>query len=61
MESNEQTELTSKTETLIDGERITASVGGRIVGRGSEQKGKGLVDMDNRVMITGGRGYKGTK
>ena len=35
--------------------------GGRLGGGGIEQKGKGLMDMDNSVVIAGGRGYKGTK
>ena len=28
---------------------------------GVEQKWKGLMDMDNSVVIAGGTGYKGTK
>ena len=36
---------------------MTAGVGGG----GFEQKEKGLMDMDNGVMIDRGGGYKGTK
>ena len=61
MESNEQTELTSKTETdSIDGEQIESY--GR-VGLGMEglsKKEKGLMDMGNTVVIAGERGVQGT-
>ena len=40
---------------------MTASSGVRLEGGGIEQKGKKLMDMDNRVVIAGGRGCKGTK
>ena len=41
MESNEQTELTSKIETFLQVQsRLTAMVGGRLRGGGIKQKGK---------------------
>ena len=41
---------------------MTASGGWGGLGGGEiEQKGKGLMDMDNSVVIAGGRGRKGTK
>ena len=40
MESNEQTELTSKIETDSDREQMTAMGWGRLGGRGIKQKGK---------------------
>ena len=39
---------------------MTASVGGRLGGGGTEQKGKRLADMDRSMTIAGGRGYKWT-
>ena len=62
MESNEQTELTNKTETdSISESRIAAKVGWeeRLGDGGIEQKEKGLVDIDNSVVIAGGGRYKG--
>ena len=56
MESNEQTELTRKMWTDSEMEsKITASRDG-LGGKGIEQKGKGLMDMDNSGVIAGGRG-----
>ena len=54
MESNEQTELISKMGTDSQMEnRMT--VGGAEVGmEGWRKKEKGLMDMDNSVVITGG-------
>ena len=40
MESNEQTELTRKTDRLVDGEQMTATGVGKLGGGGNEQKGK---------------------
>ena len=43
---------------------MTGSGGGGGLGQGVEglsEKEEGLMDMDNSVVITGGRGYKGTK
>ena len=40
---------------------MTAISGGVIGDRRIESKGKGLMDMDNKVVIVGGRGYKRTK
>ena len=45
---------------LIDGEQMTASRVSEGV-EGLSKKEKGLMDMDNSVVIAGGRGYKGTK
>ena len=66
VESNEQTELTSKSETDSQGEgRRTISGGRGCVGM--KQKGKRLMNMDNGVLIAwgrwggGGREYKGDK
>ena len=42
-------------QTLIDGEQMTASVGGSQRVEGPRKKDKGLMDMDNRVVIAGGR------
>ena len=39
---------------------MTASWG-RLGVEGLRKKEKGLMDMDNRVVIAGERGYKGTK
>ena len=55
MESNKQTELTSKTDVVIDGEQMTANGGGRLAGGGMEPKGKGPTDTDNSVVIAEGR------
>ena len=57
MESNKQTELTSKIERLIDGGQMTAV--GEQGGEGVEEwskKEKELMDMDNSVVIAEGRG-----
>ena len=61
MESNEQTELTSKTETDTQMEsRLTANGWGRGYWvEGLSKKEKGLMDMDNSVVITAGRRKKG--
>ena len=40
--------------------RMTASGGGEGV-EGLSKKEKGLMDMDNSVVIAGGRAYKGIK
>ena len=49
MESNEQTELTSKMETDSDDERMTGNGGEIWVVEGLSKKEKGLMDMDNSV------------
>ena len=59
MEFNEQTELTSKIETDSES-RLTALRWGYGM-EGLSKKEKGLVDMDNRVVIVGGEGCKRTK
>ena len=41
--------------------RLTTSGGGNKRVERWSKKEKGLMDMDNRVVIAGGRGYKGTK
>ena len=62
MESNEQTDLISKTKTDSGREQMTASGVGRLGGGGEwSRKEKGLMDMDNSVVIVAGRGHKGTK
>ena len=43
-----------------DSEMTASETGGRL-GGGIEQKGKGLMDMDDRVVIDGGRGCKRPK
>ena len=48
-------------DRLIDREQVTASGGGRLGVEGSSKKEKGLIDMDNSVVIAGGRGYKAMK
>ena len=54
VESNEQTEQTSKTET--DSQTDSASESGRGKGmEGLSKKEKGLMDMDNSVVVAGGR------
>ena len=45
----------------MDGEQDAASGGGREGLEGSSKKEKGLMNMDNSVVISGGRAYKGTK
>ena len=40
---------------------MTGSGGGGQGVEGLSKKGKGLVDMDNSVVIVQGTGYKGTK
>ena len=59
MDSNEQTELTSKIETdpLIES-RLTAKMG-RLGVEGLSKKEKGLMDMDNNVVIMEEGGIKG--
>ena len=62
MESNEQTELTRKkdTDSLISVGRLTDLAGE--VGLGVEElrkKEKGLMDMDNSMVIVGGEGIRG--
>ena len=56
VESNEQTELTSKTERLTDREQAESSEGEWLGVEGSSKKEKGLMDMDNSVVITEDRG-----
>ena len=51
MESNEQTELPSKTETFTDGEQMTVIGWGEMAGEGSSRKEKGLRELDNSVVI----------
>ena len=41
-------------QTLIDGEQMTASVGGSQRVEGSSKKEKGLMDTDDSVVIAGG-------
>ena len=55
MESNEQTERTSKTETDSDN-RLTALGGGHEGLEGSSRLEKGAMDMHNSVVIMGGGG-----
>ena len=58
MESKQQTELTSKTETDSELEnRMTASsgLGACLGGVGIEQKEKELMDMDNSLVFAGER------
>ena len=59
MESNGQTEITSKIETdsQIESRMTALGVGGLEGGR-IKQKEKELMDMDNSVLITG-RGLEG--
>ena len=62
VESNEQNELTKKMGTDPQMDRnMTASRGGRLGVEGLSKKEKGLMDMDNSMVIAGGRGCKGTK
>ena len=65
MESNEQTELTSKIDTLIDGEQADSSGKGGWEMEGLSKKEKELMDMDNSMVIAGwgrgGRGFRGDK
>ena len=60
MESNEQTKLTSKIET-IHRKQADSLGGGKLEVEGSSKKEKGLMDMDNCVVIVGGGGHKGNK
>ena len=39
----------------------TISSGRKVNVERLSEKGRGLTDMDNNVVIAGGRGYKGTK
>ena len=57
MESNEPT---SKTDTDSE-RRMIAQGGGRRGGGGSSRKVKGLMGMDNSVVIAGGREVEGGK
>ena len=41
--------------------QLVVVVGGGEGVEGLSKKEKGLMDMDNSVVIAGGRGYKGTK
>ena len=57
VESDEQTELTSKTDRLTGGEQADSSgERGWGVEGSSKKKKKKLMDMDNSVVIVGGRG-----
>ena len=56
MESNEQTELTNKKETVSQMENRWQVDGGALEGGGIEKKEKGFMDMDNSVVIARGRG-----
>ena len=40
---------------------MTTGMGGGWGVEGLSKKEKGLIDIDSSVVITGGRGYKGTK
>ena len=60
VESNEQTELKSRRDRLIDGEQMTAMGRGRLGGGRIKRKGKGLVDMEKSVVFAG-VGYEGVK
>ena len=51
MESNGKTELTSKIETDSDREQMTAKDGERLGVEGLSKKEKGLMGMDNSVVI----------
>ena len=60
MESNEATELTGKIETDPSIESRMTGKGGYGV-EGLSKKEKGLMDMDNSVVIIGGGECKGAK
>ena len=62
MESNEQTELTSKIETdsQIESRMTTIGWGGQGL-EGWSKKEKGLMDMDNGVMTVGQKRVKQVK
>ena len=51
VESNEQTELTSKTERLTDRQQAESSEGEWLGVEGSSKKEKGLMDIDNSVAV----------
>ena len=55
MESNEQTELKSKIDKLIDGEQADSS-GGWLGVKGLSEKEKGLMDTKSNVVFARGRG-----
>ena len=55
MESNELTEVTRKTDRLIDGEQMTASGRGWLGVKSLSREENGLMDMDSSVVIAGGR------
>ena len=60
MESNEQTGLTRKMEKDTQrGEQMTASWGEKGGVEGLSKKEKGLLSMDNRLVIAGGRRLQG--
>ena len=60
MKSNEQTENNKQNrDRFIDGEQMTALGGRAVEGGGIEEKE--LMDVDNSVIIVGGRQVKGTK
>ena len=60
MESNEQTEQAKQRQNQIW--RADDSYWlGELREQGLNKKEKGFMDMDNSVVIAGGRGYKGTK
>ena len=44
------------TDRLIDGEKNQASEGGQLGMEGLSKKERGLMDMDNSVVIAGGKG-----
>ena len=59
MESNKQTELTSKNrDRLVHGEQMTATMGQGVLGvERLSKKEKGFMGMDNSVVFAGRRGY----
>ena len=60
VESNAQTELTSKIQKLLDS-KMTAIAGERLGVEGSRKTERGLMDMDNSVVTAQGSGFKGDK
>ena len=61
MDSNEQNELTSKTDRLIDGKQDDSWGVGMLAGGRIGQNGKELIDINNSVVIAGGGRDNGTK
>ena len=61
MESNEQTELTSKIETDSQIESRQTVLGGKAGVERSIRKEKRLMVMGNSVVIARGKGFKGDK